>query len=137
MTKFYLFKVILCLFFLQLVGETLCSQPICEPNAATRYRTRNVFPNVVVETFNYTREGTTDYALDVYFPATAPTVKETGVANRPLVIWSHPGGFATGSKAADDGVLFCTTLARMGYVCFNLDYRQDLAGQILTVERAV
>ena len=73
-----------------------------------------------------------DLKMDIYQP-TDDTYK-----NRPLIIFSHSGGFFSGSKDADDMRMLCEIAAKKGYVAVSMNYR--LGFNVLSqdsVERAV
>jgi pimeloyl-ACP methyl ester carboxylesterase len=55
--------------------------------------------------------------LDIYSPNT-DTLKK-----RPLVIFVHGGGFVNGDKSSGYPTLFCTGLAKRGYVSSSINYR--------------
>jgi len=55
--------------------------------------------------------------LDIYSPK-ADTLK-----NRPLVIFVHGGGFVNGDKGTGYPILFCTGLAKRGYLSSSINYR--------------
>lgn len=59
-----------------------------------------------------------DLFMDVYTPV------GDSIQNRPLVIFAHAGGFATGSKDVDNIVALCDSFARLGYVAASIDYRK-------------
>jgi len=61
-----------------------------------------------------------DLILDIYQP------EGDNLDNRPAIIFSHGGGFYTGSRTVDDMVAFCDTFARKGYVTISIDYRQGV-----------
>ncbi|MNJ90726.1 Protease 1 precursor [compost metagenome] len=70
--------------------------------------------------------------LDVYQPA------GDIIANRPLVILAHAGGFLNGAKDVSNMVALCDSLARLGYVTASIGYRKGfnpLDGE--SAERAV
>jgi len=74
----------------------------------------------------------TDLKMDVYTPVGDP------ITNRPLLIFTHAGGFLNGSKDVDDMVAICDSFARKGYVTASLAYRKGfnpLSGS--SAERAV
>lgn len=58
---------------------------------------------------------------DLYLNVSVPN----GDSNqkRPLIIFSHAGGFINGSKDVDDMVAICDTFARMGFVTATIEYR--------------
>ncbi len=103
----------------------------CDPDAPkVRYRSRDYFTSFQTDLDKvYWDDGgfffPTRYELDVYYPPASDTETE-----RPLIVWAHPGGFITGDKATEGAVLWCETLAKMGYVVASINYRQDLAGTI-------
>ena len=45
------------------------------------------------------------------------------LANRPVIIFMHSGGFFTGNKEADDMVALSNLSAKMGYVAVSIAYR--------------
>src|SRR5687767_6513415 len=59
--------------------------------------------------------------LDVYQPVGDSST------NRPVVIWVHGGGFATGSKANTARVAY--EYAQRGYVTLSINYRLDPGNQ--------
>ena len=60
-----------------------------------------------------------DYAFDFYEPALDEATK------RPLVMLFSDGGFVFGQKRSADMVTLCDSLARYGYACACIDYRQN------------
>jgi PKD repeat protein len=104
-----------------------------------RYRER-IFTNVTVQqnvqygsapqwVWPYWNE---DLFLDVYQPA------GDVIANRPLIIVAHAGGFLNGAKDVSDMVALCDSFARLGYVTASIAYRKGfnpLDGE--SAERAV
>mgnify|MGYP000859436436 CR=1 FL=1 len=61
---------------------------------------------------------TENLIMDVYSP--------TGdvINKRPLIIFTHAGGFLNGSRGVDNMVAICDSFARKGYVTATLDYRK-------------
>lgn len=55
--------------------------------------------------------------LDIYSPNT-DTLKK-----RPLILFIHGGGFVNGDKSSGYPTLFCTGLAKRGYVSSSINYR--------------
>lgn len=51
--------------------------------------------------------------------------KNDTASKRPLIIYIHGGGFASGTKDLASIVMLCTRMARKGYVVANIDYRLD------------
>ncbi|MEM0992162.1 MAG: alpha/beta hydrolase fold domain-containing protein [Bacteroidota bacterium] len=100
----------------------------CDPeNPNIRYRSRDFFAsNQVIQDVVFWDNGTTQFAMDIYLPPVSDT--ET---NRPVVFWAHPGGFVNGAKDTDSAVLWCETLAKMGFVCASIEYRKEILGDAL------
>lgn len=74
-----------------------------------------------------TYQGTLDtLSLDFYEP------KDDTARARPLIILMHGGGFAIGSKSAEDIVLYCRTFSQRGYATASIDYRLNPDAQTLT-----
>ena len=68
-----------------------------------------------------------DLKLDLYVPDNEDT-------QRPLVIFTHGGGWSGGDKAGTREVEFCNFFAERGFVCASLNYR--LRGDKGTVPQA-
>jgi carboxylesterase type B len=64
--------------------------------------------------------------MDIYQP--------TGdvLAQRPVIIFAHQGGFVSGMRTDPYMVAVCTQFARLGYVTASIDYRLLDIGTILT-----
>lgn len=109
------------LFFLQALVTGQVAD--CDPdNPKVRYRSRDFFAsNQKISDVVYWDSGITQFAMDIYLPPSSDTV-----SSRPLVVWGHPGGFALGSKDTDTAILWCETLAKMGFVCASIDYRKEI-----------
>ena len=73
--------------------------------------------NVVYGSAVNSAGATQQLVMDVYQP--------TGdvLAQRPLLIFAHQGGFVTGTRTEAYMVALCTRFARLGYVTASLDYR--------------
>jgi acetyl esterase/lipase len=57
-----------------------------------------------------------DLKLDLYVPENEDT-------QRPLVVFTHGGGWSGGDKANDAEVAFCNFFAERGFVCASINYR--------------
>ena len=57
-----------------------------------------------------------DLKLDLYVPENEDT-------QRPLVVFTHGGGWSGGDKANDAEVAFCNFFAERGFVCASMNYR--------------
>ena len=57
--------------------------------------------------------------LDVYQP------NGDTAQSRALIIFAHPGGFVSGTKASDDMISLCDSFASRGYVTATMDYRMN------------
>ena len=57
-----------------------------------------------------------DLKLDLYTPDNDST-------QRPLVVFTHGGGWSGGDKANDNEAAFCNFFAERGFVCASLNYR--------------
>ena len=68
-----------------------------------------------------------DLKLDLYVPDNDDT-------QRPLVVFTHGGGWSGGDKAGDNETAFCNFFATRGFVCASLNYR--LRGDYGTVPQA-
>jgi len=68
-----------------------------------------------------------DLKLDLYVPENEDT-------QRPLVVFTHGGGWSGGDKANENEVAFCNYFAERGFVCASLNYR--LRGDRGTVPQA-
>ena len=61
-----------------------------------------------------------DLTMDLYEPS------NDIYKDRPVIVFSHSGGFITGSKQADDIKLLCEIAAKKGYVAVAMNYRLGL-----------
>lgn len=97
----------------------------CDPDSpAERYRSRDYFPGAptVLSDVAYGTDAT--HRIDIYLPAGDSNT------NRPLALWAHGGSFVSGTKTDLTSVLWCTEMAKMGYVAVSLEYRQELLESI-------
>jgi acetyl esterase/lipase len=84
---------------------------------------RPIFPNVTVTSgvpygSAVTFAGTTQTLLmDIYQPT------GDALAQRPVIIFAHQGGFVVGSRTDAYMVAVCTQFAKLGYVTASIDYR--------------
>ena len=58
-----------------------------------------------------------DLKMDIYQPT------DDTYNDRPLIIFSHSGGFFSGNKEADDMRMLCEIAAKKGYVAVSMNYR--------------
>lgn len=95
---------------------------------------KSIFPSV---TFSYDIVyGTADYLNPPYIDETNTTEHDLimdmyqphgdNFTMRPAIIFTHGGGFFSGSRTVDDMNAFCDTFARKGYVTVTIDYRQGV-----------
>lgn len=68
----------------------------------------------------------TTLRLDVYQPV------GDALAARPVIVWIHGGGFASGSRA--DLADLATAYARRGYVTASIDYRLDRGNRCQAIQ---
>ncbi len=139
MKKQYTFPLVCLLLLLFGSAELTAQNTNCDPGTVTptkvRFQSRDFFGSFVkysnLRYWHVDNWLTADeeYHMDIYTPPNSDPYNTSGTP-RPLVIWAHPGGFVTGDKATDSGVLWCEELAKMGYVCANINYRQDMVGDI-------
>ena len=119
-----------------------CFSQSCDPQAV-RYRSRDFFSsNQVIKDVRYwfKRGGffspSRSQNMDIYLPPASDSENQ-----RPVVVWMHGGGFVAGNKTIGNAALFCSTLAKMGYVAVSIDYRKDIIQETLRIpsasERAV
>lgn len=64
-----------------------------------------------------TNASTNANSLNLYRPSEAITTR------RPLLIWTHGGGFSSGTKDNSEAVLICQYFAARGYKAVSIDYR--------------
>ena len=116
--KFYLFIIIL-------LPNILFAQE-CRYNQRI-FTGASITPDVIYATspgipaVYLTEAFTTSQALklDVYQP------NGDTAQSRALIIFAHPGGFVSGTKASDDMVSLCDSFASRGYVTATMDYRMN------------
>ncbi|MEM9884857.1 MAG: alpha/beta hydrolase fold domain-containing protein [Bacteroidota bacterium] len=121
-------KLAILSFLLLFISPIFSQNADCDPeNPSIRYRSRDFFSsNQLIQDVVYSDNGTTQFTMDIYLPPSSDTE-----SNRPLVFWAHPGGFVNGAKDTDSAVLWCETLAKMGFVCASIDYRKEILGDAL------
>ncbi|MCC3154429.1 alpha/beta hydrolase fold domain-containing protein [Hymenobacter sp. BT770] len=117
--------LLFALLLLLSVWHTASAQTPIDTTGGRYYRP--IFPNVTVTSgvaygSAVTFAGTTQTLLmDIYQP--------TGdiVAERPVIIFAHQGGFVTGSRTDAYMVKVCTQFAKLGYITASIDYRLGFA----------
>ena len=93
---------------------------------------RPIFPNVTVTSgvaygSAVNSAGATQTLLmDIYQPT------GDGLAQRPVIVFAHQGGFVTGARTDAYMIAVCTRFAKLGYVTASIDYRLLDFGTILT-----
>ncbi|MEM9990797.1 MAG: PKD domain-containing protein, partial [Bacteroidota bacterium] len=98
----------------------------CDPDAPKiRYRSRNFFTGSPIVTTNVPYGSDAVQLMDVYLPPASDVATD-----RPLAVWAHPGGFVIGDKGTEGAVLWCTEMAKMGYVAISIGYTKDMVGEI-------
>jgi len=79
-----------------------------------------VYGNAPAINFPYFDESNTsaqDLLMDIYQP------HGDTLEYRPAIVCAHSGAFLSGSKANEDMIAFCDSLAHRGYVTASIDYR--------------
>lgn len=78
-------------------------------------------------TYLYTRRDTCDLFMDVYDPAPGTGFTADG-KKKPTVIFAFGGGFATGSRNAENYMPWFKAMSDNGYRIISIDYRLGLKG---------
>ncbi len=105
----------------------------CDPDSPKeRYRSRDFFAGAPIILTDVPYGTKNEHKIDIYLPPVGDAD-----TNRPVALWAHGGGFITGSKTDDASVLWCTEMAKMGYVAVSLEYQQEMlntiAGSLLII----
>ncbi len=90
--------------------------------AQDRYKNQ-CFNEASIKTETYANKNSYKLLMDIYSP------QNDSVANRPLIIFMHGGGFFAGKRNLKRITSFCTRLARYGYVAVSISYRLTRKGK--------
>lgn len=77
----------------------------------------SLFENIKIETHAYAFKDGENLEMDIYYP------EYDSEFSRPTVIYVHGGGFQNGSRNDEGTQIFCTELAKYGYVVSSISYR--------------
>ncbi|GAB3313469.1 hypothetical protein GCM10027511_24830 [Hymenobacter humi] len=123
-------KTLLLLFAFVLLSGLQAATAQIDTTGGRYYRP--IFPNVTVTagvSFGSavnSAGATQQLLMDIYQPT------GDALAQRPVIIFAHQGGFVVGSRADPYMVSVCTQFAKLGYVTASIDYRLLDAATILT-----
>ena len=87
----------------------------CTNFAQERYQD-NIFKNVKMKTYAYSEKNNEFLLADVY------SYEKDEEKKRPLLIYVHGGGFASGKRDEKKHNEFCKDMAKKGYVTATIDY---------------
>ncbi len=103
-------------------ADALAQAADCDPDSpSVRYRSRDYFTNAPIVLTDVPYGTDAIQLMDIYLPPAGDAATD-----RPVIVWAHPGGFINGEKDSEGAVLWCTEMAKMGYVAVSIAYRKRM-----------